>query len=109
MLIVDLIIGVALGFVPGPSLCHPCYSESNHCFVGVDNFAHLGGFLMGLLTAIVLYPVISTTKRHKIIMWIFRLAMIPVAVVLFVVLIRNFYKSDPYAGVYHVLLAPPCH
>ncbi|CAE6432560.1 unnamed protein product [Rhizoctonia solani] len=39
MLCVDLIIGVALGFVPG-----------------VDNFAHLGGFLMGLLTAIVLYP-----------------------------------------------------
>ncbi|ELU44527.1 rhomboid family protein [Rhizoctonia solani AG-1 IA] len=81
MLCVDLIIGVALGFVPG-----------------VDNFAHLGGFLMGLLTAIVLYPVISTTKRHKAIMWICRLAMIPVAVVLFVVLIRNFYTSDPYAG-----------
>ncbi|KAG8722777.1 hypothetical protein FRC08_010387 [Ceratobasidium sp. 394] len=81
MLIVDLIIGVALGFVPG-----------------VDNFAHLGGFLMGLLTAIVLYPVISTTKRHKLIMWACRLAMIPVAVVLFVVLIRNFYTSDPYAA-----------
>ncbi|CAE6446731.1 unnamed protein product [Rhizoctonia solani] len=81
MLCVDLIIGVALGFVPG-----------------VDNFAHLGGFLMGLLTAIVLYPVISTTKRHKAIMWICRLAMIPVAVVLFVVLIRNFYTSDPYAA-----------
>ncbi|KAF8610650.1 rhomboid-domain-containing protein [Ceratobasidium sp. AG-I] len=81
MLIIDLIIGVALGFVPG-----------------VDNFAHLGGFLMGLLTAIVLYPVISTTKRHKLIMWFCRLAMIPVAVVLFVVLIRNFYKSDPYAA-----------
>ncbi|KAJ1310202.1 hypothetical protein OPQ81_006945 [Rhizoctonia solani] len=81
MLCVDLIIGVALGFVPG-----------------VDNFAHLGGFLMGLLTAIVLYPVISTTKRHKAIMWFCRLAMIPVAVVLFVVLIRNFYTSDPYAA-----------
>ncbi|KAH7340452.1 hypothetical protein B0J17DRAFT_694232 [Rhizoctonia solani] len=81
MLCIDLIIGVALGFVPG-----------------VDNFAHLGGFLMGLLTAIVLYPVISTTTRHKAIMWFCRLAMIPVAVVLFVVLIRNFYTSDPYAA-----------
>jgi hypothetical protein len=67
---------------------------------GVDNFAHLGGFLMGLLTAIVLYPVISMTKRHKMIMWACRLAMIPIAVVLFVVLIRNFYKSDPYAGMF---------
>ncbi|QRW00376.1 clathrin adaptor complex small chain [Ceratobasidium sp. AG-Ba] len=56
MLIIDLIIGVALGFVPG-----------------VDNFAHLGGFAMGLLTAIVLYPVISTTRRHKTIMWVCRL------------------------------------
>lgn len=67
---------------------------------GVDNFAHLGGFLMGLLTAIVLYPVISTTNRHKAIMWFCRLAMIPIAVVLFVVLIRNFYKGDPYAGMF---------
>ncbi|KAL5635958.1 hypothetical protein ACGC1H_004682 [Rhizoctonia solani] len=81
MLCIDLIIGVALGFVPG-----------------VDNFAHLGGFLMGLLTAIVFYPVISTTKTHKAVMWFCRLAMIPVAVILFVVLIRNFYKSDPYAA-----------
>lgn len=53
---------------------------------------------MGLVTAIVLYPVISTSNRHKMIMWGCRLAMIPVAVVLFVVLIRNFYSNDPYAG-----------
>ena len=31
-------------------------------------------------------------------MWAFRLAAIPLAVVLFVVLVRNFYTSDPYAG-----------
>ena len=31
-------------------------------------------------------------------MWAFRLAAIPLAIVLFVVLIRNFYTSDPYAG-----------
>ena len=53
---------------------------------------------MGLLVGVVLYPVISTTKRHRIIVWAFRLAAIPLAIVLFVVLIRNFYKSDPYAG-----------
>ena len=60
--------------------------------------AHLGGFLMGLLVGTTFYPVISETKRHKSIMWFFRLAAIPIAVMLFVVLIRNFYTSDPYAG-----------
>lgn len=81
MLIIDLIVGVALGYIPG-----------------VDNFAHLGGFLMGLLCAAILYPVISETKRHKMIMWAVRIAAIPLAVVLFVTLIRNFYSTDPFAG-----------
>lgn len=53
---------------------------------------------MGLLVGMVFYPVISETKRHKLITWIFRLAAIPVAVILFVTLTRNFYTSDPYAG-----------
>lgn len=59
---------------------------------------HLGGFLMGLLVGTTFYPVISVTKRHRLIMWGFRLVAIPLAVILFVVLIRNFYTSDPYAG-----------
>lgn len=62
--------------------------------------AHIGGFVMGLLVGTVLYPVISVTKRHRLITWIFRLAAIPLAVLLFVFLIRNFYTSDPYAGQY---------
>ncbi|KAI0313502.1 rhomboid family-domain-containing protein [Amylostereum chailletii] len=78
---IELVIGVALGFIPY-----------------VDNFAHLGGFLIGVLVGTTLYPVISTTKRHKIIMWCFRVAAIPLFVVLYVVLIRNFYTSDPYAA-----------
>lgn len=53
---------------------------------------------MGLLVGTIFYPVISETKRHKAVMWGFRIAAIPLAVVLFVVLTRNFYKSDPYAG-----------
>jgi RsiW-degrading membrane proteinase PrsW (M82 family) len=55
---------------------------------------------MGLLVGTTFYPVISITKRHKLIMWCFRLIAIPVAIVLFVVLIRNFYTSDPYAGAF---------
>ena len=82
-LIVDLIVGIAMGFIPG-----------------IDNFAHLGGLLMGLLCAIVLYPVISTTKRHNILMWIARFAAIPLAVVLYVLLVRNFYTTDPFSCTY---------
>ena len=53
---------------------------------------------MGLLVGTTFYPVISTTRKHKMIMWGLRLAAIPLAIILFVVLIRNFYTSDPYAG-----------
>ena len=55
---------------------------------------------MGLLVGTVLYPVISVTKRHLLIMWAFRLVAIPVAIILFVLLTRNFYTSNPYAGQY---------
>ncbi|KAF9244619.1 hypothetical protein BU15DRAFT_41909 [Melanogaster broomeanus] len=78
---VELLFGIALGYVPY-----------------VDNFAHLGGLCMGLLVGTTLYPVVSPTKRHKGIMWAFRITAIPLAVVLFVTLIRNFYTSDPYAA-----------
>jgi len=81
MLIIELIITIGFGYIPG-----------------VDNFAHLGGFLMGLLTCIVFFPVISLTRRHMIIVWICRILAIPLVVVLFVVLIRNFYTADPAAG-----------
>ncbi|KAF8140330.1 hypothetical protein EV363DRAFT_341991 [Boletus edulis] len=77
----ELLFGIALGYVPY-----------------VDNFAHLGGLCMGLLVGTTLYPVVSPSKRHKSIMWAFRLGAIPLAIVLFVVLIRNFYTSDPYAA-----------
>jgi hypothetical protein len=65
----------------------------------------MGGFLMGLLVGTTLYPVISTSRRHKLIMWGFRLAAIPLAIILYVVLLRNFYTSNPYAG---KLLHPSC-
>lgn len=80
-MIIELLIGIGIGFIPF-----------------VDNFAHLGGFLMGLLVGTTFYPVISVTKRHRLIMWSFRLLAIPLTVVLFVVLTRNFYTSNPYAA-----------
>jgi len=78
---IEILIGFAIGYIPY-----------------VDNFAHIGGFVMGLLIGTIFYPVISETKRHRIIMWCFRLAAIPLAVILFVSLTRNFYTSDPYAA-----------
>ena len=53
---------------------------------------------MGLLVGIVLYPVICRTSRRKMVMWTLRIAVLPVIIVLFVLLTRNFYTSDPYAG-----------
>jgi len=78
---IELLIGIGIGFIPF-----------------VDNFAHLGGFLMGLLVGTTFYPVISVSKRHRLIMWTFRLIALPITIVLFVVLTRNFYTSDPYAA-----------
>lgn len=53
---------------------------------------------MGLLSGMVFYPVISASSRHRIIVWTLRAVAVAAAVVLFVVLIRNFYTSDPYSG-----------
>jgi hypothetical protein len=53
---------------------------------------------MGLLFGMMLYPIISTTPRHKLVVWILRIGSIPLVVVLFVTLIRNFYTNDPYAA-----------
>jgi len=80
-MLLELIVGIAIGYIPY-----------------VDNFAHIGGFLMGLFVGTIFYPVISPSKRHKLIMWLFRLAAIPVAVILYVLLVRNFYTSNPYAA-----------
>nr|GAT44117.1 predicted protein [Mycena chlorophos] len=78
---VELVIGVAMGYIPF-----------------VDNFAHLGGFLMALLVGMTLYPIISETRRHKMIVLALRVVAIVLAIVLYVVLTRNFYESDPYAA-----------
>ncbi|KAG8905985.1 hypothetical protein FRB99_007842 [Tulasnella sp. 403] len=86
MLIVELIFGIALGFLPG-----------------TDNFAHIGGFILGLLSAIALYPVITETKQRTTLLWALRLLAVAVGIILFVVLIRNFYTANPYAGKFRVL------
>ncbi|GAA5984147.1 hypothetical protein JCM11641_000329 [Rhodosporidiobolus odoratus] len=78
LLIVELVIGFGLGWVPG-----------------LDNFAHIGGFAAGLLSAVVLLPVVHPSSRHKWITLGCRVLALPLLVVIFAVLTRNFYTSDP--------------
>ncbi|KAF8632591.1 hypothetical protein AX15_001797 [Amanita polypyramis BW_CC] len=78
---IELLIGFAIGYIPF-----------------LDNFAHIGGFVMGLLVGTVFYPIISTTKVHRTVTWVLRLAALALAIILYVVLVRNFYTSNPYAA-----------
>jgi hypothetical protein len=106
-MIVELLLGIALGYIPCTSLysyrqVYPIFFFFFLPLSDVDNFgkfpllmipassaqtspAHLGGFLMGLLVGTFFYPVISVTKRHKSVVWSFRLVALPLAIVLFVV------------------------
>lgn len=122
-MIIELVFVIAMGFIPCKlpmsnflwdgtdvfTFCHldvdnfgtfpsPLTPGFEHYLINFLRTAHLGGFLMGLLVGTTFYPVISTTRKHKMIMWGLRLAAIPLAIVLYVVLTRNFYTSDPYAG-----------
>ncbi|GAA5990644.1 hypothetical protein JCM10908_003168 [Rhodotorula pacifica] len=78
MLVVEVIIGFGLGWVPG-----------------IDNFAHLGGFAMGLLVSLLLFPIIHPSRAHKLTFAGLRIVVLPLIIVFYVVLVRNFYTSDP--------------
>ncbi|CAG8527273.1 7047_t:CDS:2 [Acaulospora morrowiae] len=60
-----------------------------------DNFSHIGGFLMGLITGCVLNPTINFSKFHKRANWIIRIVALPISVLLFYLLIHNFYTTNP--------------
>ncbi|KAM0751820.1 rhomboid-domain-containing protein [Meredithblackwellia eburnea MCA 4105] len=77
-LILEIVVGLALGLVPG-----------------VDNFAHIGGFAMGLLMSIILLPIIHQTRLHMIVFIVIRCIAAPLVFVMFIVLIKNFYDNDP--------------
>lgn len=62
---------------------------------GLDNFAHIGGLIMGLLLGILLAPNRSNATRRTILFtWIARIAALVVAIVLYVVFLRIFYTSS---------------
>ncbi|SPO24820.1 uncharacterized protein UTRI_01811_B [Ustilago trichophora] len=73
------IIGLALGLLPG-----------------LDNFAHIGGFCVGLLGGLIFAPSIHASKRHRVVTWILRIVALGLAIGFFAGLASNFYNSpDP--------------
>ncbi|ORY26257.1 hypothetical protein BCR39DRAFT_470533 [Naematelia encephala] len=81
-LFVEFCIGIGMGYIP----------------FAVDGFAHLGGWAMGLLCGIILYPSISETKTHRFAIWFARLVALVLIIIAFVLTIKNFYTSDPNAS-----------
>lgn len=69
------IIGLAIGLLPG-----------------LDNFAHIGGFAVGILGGLIFGPSIHHTQKHRIITWVFRV----VAVALFIGFCMYFKYANCY-------------
>ncbi|ORX43342.1 rhomboid-domain-containing protein [Hesseltinella vesiculosa] len=90
-LLVSTIISLILGLLPG---CKKFLTKN--IFVGLDNFAHLGGFVVGLVAGVILCPMPMLSKKSMWVKWVARLSATVVLVVLFVVCINVFYNSaDP--------------
>lgn len=61
---------------------------------GVDNFSHVGGFVMGLLAGLVFMPTIHFGKWDKRGKRFMMIAAIPVIIVFFVGLLTSFYRNQ---------------
>ncbi|SOV04408.1 uncharacterized protein UDID_02433 [Ustilago sp. UG-2017a] len=73
------VVGLALGLLPG-----------------LDNFAHIGGFCVGLLGGLIFAPSIHPNSKHRVITWVLRIIALALAVGFFAGLASNFYSSpDP--------------
>ncbi|CAG8635669.1 10327_t:CDS:2, partial [Ambispora leptoticha] len=63
---------------------------------GLDNFSHIGGFVMGIITSLILIPgIIDASKLQKRATLFLRIVALPIAILCFAVLITNFYSGDP--------------
>lgn len=86
-LLISTIISLVLGLLPG-----------------LDNFAHLGGFAVGLVMGLLIAPTRPmATKNVQFLTWFGRVAALAILIVMFVVGIKQFYESpDPS------LICPNC-
>lgn len=74
--IIELIIMFFIGYIPN-----------------LDNFAHIGGWLQGFLLSVLFIPVISGSRKHRVVTISLRVGALAASIVLFVVLARNFYTE----------------
>ncbi|CAG8606192.1 5336_t:CDS:10 [Paraglomus brasilianum] len=72
-----------------------CFTFLLGLLPGLDNFSHIGGFIMGILTGLVFMPTIKFSKLHSRITWGLRLVAFPIALILFITLTKNFYTTNP--------------
>ncbi|WWC73184.1 uncharacterized protein I206_107150 [Kwoniella pini CBS 10737] len=79
LLAAEFLIGFGIGYIPN----------------AVDGLAHLGGWAVGILLGIILYPSISETKRHKYILWVSRVIALILTILAFVLTIKNFCEFYP--------------
>ncbi|KAF9919970.1 hypothetical protein FBU30_010300 [Linnemannia zychae] len=59
----------------------------------LDNFAHIGGFIAGILTGLVFMPVVYFSKRDKYIKLGLRVIALPLIIMLIVLGLTNFYSG----------------
>jgi len=60
----------------------------------IDNFAHIGGFIMGLLTGTILLPIIVFSKKGLIIKRVSMVISFFISIALFVWALQHFYLND---------------
>ncbi|KAH9466419.1 hypothetical protein Pst134EB_001476 [Puccinia striiformis f. sp. tritici] len=80
-LVFEIVAGLLLGLIPG-----------------IDNFSHIGGFSMGILLAILLFPVLHQTSVHRFGFYTVRVISLIGVILMFILLYRNFFTEDPAAS-----------
>lgn len=59
----------------------------------LDNFAHIGGFVGGILTGLVFMPVVYFSKRDRFIKLGLRFIALPLIIMVLALGLTNFYKG----------------
>ncbi|KAI9321444.1 rhomboid family-domain-containing protein [Dichotomocladium elegans] len=60
---------------------------------GLDNFAHIGGFICGLITGTIFYPICPSSRTNKLIMWVVRLVLLGGLIGMFYGMLQLFYSG----------------